>query len=84
MARKQPRRGVISIRITEDELARLRDRARSLGRSVSDLLRSAALAEPRVEQSVTLAPCWRSAQVVHGVFWNAPPGAVVEGATLTL
>jgi hypothetical protein len=43
---KQRRDSIVSIRITDDEMARLRTKATARGTTVSELLRKAALDEP--------------------------------------
>jgi hypothetical protein len=83
---REPRGAVISIRISEDEQARLRERAQERGMSVSELLRSAALAESNVEPE-TASPTTQTrpaAFVENGFEWCVPEGGRADGATLTL
>jgi Family of unknown function (DUF6290) len=74
MAREQ-RGAVVSIRITDDEQARLRKMAHARGTSVSELMRSAAMreVEPPARMSGTVsttASTGPPAEVDKGIFWD--------------
>lgn len=83
---KEARGSVVSVRISDDEQSRLRDKAEASGVSVSELIRNAALAQVRMDDdapvgTTTTAP---AGEINKGVFWNAPEGAEVSGSTLTI
>ena len=81
---RESRGAVVSVRISDDEQSRLRHRADALGITVSELIRSAALAEIRIEDDATqVSTKTLPAAQVDGVVWNAPQGAQVAGSTLT-
>ena len=95
---KESRDAVISVRISEEDQARLRALAAARGTSVSELVRSIVLreisdpappattytsAECRAPKgSTTAAPRHPSAD--QGVFWSDQGAATVAGATITL
>jgi hypothetical protein len=78
---------VISLRVSEDEQARLREAAEERGTSVSDLVRAVVLREVNdsptggVVASSTATPAVDGWQ---GPFWNVAEGVTVAGATVTL
>ena len=82
---KEPRGAVVSVRISDDEQVRLRERADALGMTVSELIRSAALGEIRMEDTATqVVTKTVPAAQTDGVVWKAPEGAQVAGSTITL
>lgn len=96
---KEPRDAVVSVRISEEDQARLRQLATERGTSVSELVRSVvirevteAVAPPRAA-GVTSGPAPRigtttAAQQGHtmdnGLFWEVDSPSAVSGATVTL
>jgi uncharacterized protein DUF6290 len=73
------RGAVVSVRITDDEQARLRDVAKARGTSVSELVRSVVEREmsPQlpVGAAVSVAPLSQSSLVERGIFWSASEGS---------
>jgi len=95
---KEPRDAVISVRISEDDQARLRALAAARGTSLSELVRSIVLreisepappattftsAECRAPRGKTSAAA-RHPSADQGVFWSDQGAATVAGATITL
>jgi hypothetical protein len=81
---KEARGAVVSVRISDDEQARLRARAEERGLSVSELIRNAALAQVTIEDaSPAVGTTQSGGEVGKGIFWDAPEGAEVSGSTLT-
>jgi hypothetical protein len=86
---KEPRGAVVSVRISEDEQARLRRLAEAQGKSVSELVRSVVVREVdgtrRSSSTVTMAPLSRSTAIGEGVFWTPiSNGTVISPGTLTI
>jgi hypothetical protein len=86
---KEPRGAVVSVRISEDEQARLRRIAEAQGKSVSELVRSVVVREVdgtrRSSGTVTMAPLSRSTAIGEGVFWKPTAnGTVTSPGTLTI
>ena len=95
---KESRDAVISVRISEEDQARLRALAAARGTSVSELVRSIVLreisdpappattytsAECRAPKGSTTAAA-RHPSADQGVFWSDQGAATVAGATITL
>lgn len=84
---REGRGGVVSVRIPEVDQQRLRQIAANRGTSVSDLVRSAALreADGAVAQTatVTVASGSRAPEIGHGLIWETPEGAHIQGGTFT-
>lgn len=82
---RESRDAVISVRISEDDQARLREVASERGTSVSELVRSVVLREV-TEQPAPTATVTRTTapRPDHGLHWANQEGAVISGGTITL
>jgi hypothetical protein len=95
---KEARDAVISVRISEEDQARLRALAAARGTSVSELVRGIVLREIGAPESVATThpsnerrgPCGtttagaRVQAADQGVFWGDHGQATVSGATITV
>lgn len=95
---KESRDAVISVRISEEDQARLRALAAARGTSVSDLVRSVVLREisepAAAARTVTSTECrsrsgpatgtTRAPSADQGVFWGDQGGDTVAGSTITV
>src|SRR4051812_20480457 len=93
---KESRDAVISVRISEEDQARLRALATARGTTVSELVRSIVLRE--VSEPAAATPTYTSTEcrgpqgtttaaarvrsADQGVFWHEPGQATVAGATI--
>lgn len=85
---REPKGAVVSLRMSEEEQAQLRQMADERGSSVSDLIRTFVSREmdagTAATVTVTTSQTGRPTQLNEGIFWNAHEGAVIAGGTLTV
>jgi hypothetical protein len=83
---KATRGAVVSVRMSDDEHARLRAIAEARGETLSELVRSVVVREmirPAPSASVTMTPLSQPAALGEGVVWNvdsqepAPTGTLI-------